>query len=334
MTNSEEWQVHRWSIGPVFRPVFRIFLPSAGQPRLAADAPEFIRWIETGFVEGANRQVDFIIVDVRHIRNRPADRRSGGTTELCRLRSRPTCDLLSAYTAYAPNADPCTRRHVSAMAKTYAIRRAVSLKKLCPHAQPPSCRTSDRCPESCRSSQSPHNRYLLSTTGMQDLVTLAAAGMATILVAMLVAPAQAGAVSVWRRAKARFCYDDTPTTEMALMSIPAGSAPPARRPPSRPPYATPAAPDLAAYVLSHDRYDAVGTRRPRNDYNVRVADVSDRRVRVPAEIQASRSCCPVIRLRRISLNGPPTVANSRRQQHAADGGADDDGTRHVRSRGS
>ena len=29
--------------------------------------------------------------------------------------------------------------------------------------------------------------YLLSTTGMQDLVTLAAAGMATILVAMLVA---------------------------------------------------------------------------------------------------------------------------------------------------
>src|ERR1700676_972272 len=53
-------------------PVFRIFPPAvAGQPRLAADAPEFVgRVEEAGFIECADRQVDFVGVDVRDVGHR------------------------------------------------------------------------------------------------------------------------------------------------------------------------------------------------------------------------------------------------------------------------
>ena len=99
------------------------------------------------------------------------------------------------------------------------------------------------------------------------------------------------------------------------------------------PYATPAAPDLAAYVLSHERYDAAGNApSARKDYkNVHVADVmTDEYVFPLGETGKS-----------IVLSGYQIAAGFlaeraadewlelARQQHAANGGADNDGTRHV-----
>ena len=99
------------------------------------------------------------------------------------------------------------------------------------------------------------------------------------------------------------------------------------------PYATPAASDLAAYVLSHERFDAAGNApSARKDYkNVHVADVmTDEYVFLLGESGKS-----------IVLSGYQIAAGFlaeraadewlelARQQHAANGGADNDGTRHV-----
>jgi GNAT superfamily N-acetyltransferase len=104
------------------------------------------------------------------------------------------------------------------------------------------------------------------------------------------------------------------------------------------PHAAPAAPepgasDLAAYVLSHERYDAAITApSARKDYkNVPVADVmTDEYVFPLGETGKS-----------IVLSGYQLAAGFlaeraadewlklARQQHAANGGADDDGTRHI-----
>jgi GNAT superfamily N-acetyltransferase len=99
------------------------------------------------------------------------------------------------------------------------------------------------------------------------------------------------------------------------------------------PYSTPAAPDLAAYVLSHERYDAVeNVPSARKDYkNVLVADVmADEYVFLLGDTDKS-----------IVLTGYQIAAGFlaeraadewlelARQQHAANGGADNDGTRHV-----
>src|SRR5471030_1460011 len=103
--------------------------------------------------------------------------------------------------------------------------------------------------------------------------------------------------------------------------------------PATGPYATPAAPDLAAYVLSHERYDAAeNAPSARKDYkNVHVADVmTDEYVFPLGETGKS-----------IVLSGYQIAAGFlaeraadewlelARQQHAANGGADNDGTRHV-----
>jgi GNAT superfamily N-acetyltransferase len=99
------------------------------------------------------------------------------------------------------------------------------------------------------------------------------------------------------------------------------------------PYAIPAAPDLAAHVLSHERYDAAeNAPSARKDYkNVHVADVmTDEYVFPLGETGKS-----------IVLSGYQIAAGFlaeraadewlqlARQQHAANGGVDTDGTRHV-----
>lgn len=103
------------------------------------------------------------------------------------------------------------------------------------------------------------------------------------------------------------------------------------------PYTTPTAPDLVAYVLSHERHDAAGNApSARKDYkNVHVADVmTDEYVFPLGETGKS-----------IVLSGYQIAAGFlaeraadewlelARQQHAANGGADNDGdhdgTRHV-----
>ena len=99
------------------------------------------------------------------------------------------------------------------------------------------------------------------------------------------------------------------------------------------PYATPAAPDLAAYVLSHERYDPAGNApSARKDYkNVHVADVMTDEYVFPLG-ESGKS---------IVLSGYQIAAGFlaeraadewlelARQQHAANGGSDNDGTRHV-----
>jgi GNAT superfamily N-acetyltransferase len=99
------------------------------------------------------------------------------------------------------------------------------------------------------------------------------------------------------------------------------------------PHAAPGAADLAAYVLSHERYDATATApSPRTDYkSVRVADVmTDDYVFPLGETGKS-----------IMLSGHQIAAGFlaeraadewlelARQQHAAEGGTANDGARHV-----
>ncbi|SAL18013.1 hypothetical protein AWB69_01022 [Caballeronia udeis] len=99
------------------------------------------------------------------------------------------------------------------------------------------------------------------------------------------------------------------------------------------PHAVPGAPDLAAYVLSHERYDAAeNAPSARKDYkNVHVADVmTDEYVFPLGETGKS-----------IVLSGYQIAAGFlaeraadawlelARQQHVENGGADSDGTRHV-----
>ncbi|MFT4433415.1 inositol monophosphatase [Caballeronia sp. 15715] len=99
------------------------------------------------------------------------------------------------------------------------------------------------------------------------------------------------------------------------------------------PYATPAAPDLAAYVLSHERYDAVeNAPSPRNDYkNVRVADVMTDEYVFPLGDTGKSIVLSGYQIAAgfLAERAADEWLELARQQHAADGGADDDGTRHV-----
>ena len=99
------------------------------------------------------------------------------------------------------------------------------------------------------------------------------------------------------------------------------------------PYATPDAPDLAAYVLSHERYDAVeNAPSTRNDYkNVRVADVMTDEYVFPLGDTGKSIVLSGYQIAAgfLAERAADEWLELARQQHAADGGADDDGTRHV-----
>jgi GNAT superfamily N-acetyltransferase len=99
------------------------------------------------------------------------------------------------------------------------------------------------------------------------------------------------------------------------------------------PYATPAAPDLAAYVLSHERYDAVeNAPSARKDYkNVHVADVMTDQYVFPLGDTGKSIVLSGYQIAAgfLAERAADEWLELARQQHAANGGADNDGTRHV-----
>ncbi|MEA3127880.1 MAG: hypothetical protein QOD67_4899 [Caballeronia sp.] len=99
------------------------------------------------------------------------------------------------------------------------------------------------------------------------------------------------------------------------------------------PYATPAAPDLAAYVLSHERYDAVeNAPSARKDYkNVHVADVMTDHYVFPLGDTGKSIVLSGYQIAAgfLAERAADEWLELARQQHAANGGADNDGTRHV-----
>ena len=99
------------------------------------------------------------------------------------------------------------------------------------------------------------------------------------------------------------------------------------------PYATPAAPDLAAYVLSHERFDAAeNAPSARKDYkNVHVADVMTDEYVFPLGDTGKSIVLSGYQIAAgfLAERAADEWLELARQQHAANGGADNDGTRHV-----
>jgi hypothetical protein len=99
------------------------------------------------------------------------------------------------------------------------------------------------------------------------------------------------------------------------------------------PYSTPAAPDLAAHVLSHERYDAAeNAPSARKDYkNVHVADVMTDEYVFPLGDTGKSIVLSGYQIAAgfLAERAADEWLELARQQHAANGGADDDGTRHV-----
>jgi GNAT superfamily N-acetyltransferase len=99
------------------------------------------------------------------------------------------------------------------------------------------------------------------------------------------------------------------------------------------PHAAPGATDLAAHVLSHERFDAAANApSPRTDYkNVHVADVMTDEYVFPLGDTGKSIVLSGYRIAAgfLAERAADEWLELARQQHAAAGGAADDGTRHV-----